>query len=99
MLALASVKSRPFASSVLAANSPTTRFNESWPTGQSPRLLGGAIYPTRKSPMTMSAGGIVNLFPFIDEFSPQWELFRVISSENRVKLPEKEYLFPTLRGK
>jgi hypothetical protein len=43
--------------------------------------------------------GIVNLFTVIDEFSPQWELFRAISTKNGVKLPEKEDLFPTLRGK
>ncbi len=39
--------------------------------------------------------GIVNLFTSIDEFSPQWELFRAISAKNGVKLPEKEDLFPT----
>jgi hypothetical protein len=44
-------------------------------------------------------GGIVNLFTVIDEFSPRRELFRNISAKNEVKLPEKEDLFPTLRGK
>ncbi len=44
---------------------------------------------------TGSSGGIsiitsvdiVNLFPIIDEFSPQRELFRAISAKNGVKLP------------
>jgi hypothetical protein len=43
--------------------------------------------------------GIVNLFLFIDEFSPLRKLFQAISSKNGVKLPEKEHLFPTLRRK
>jgi hypothetical protein len=43
--------------------------------------------------------GIVNLFAVIDEFSPRRDLFRAISAKNGVKLPEKEDLFPTLRGK
>jgi hypothetical protein len=47
----------------------------------------------------MRPDGIVNVFTFIDEFSPRRELFRVISSENRVKLPEKEDLFPTFLRK
>ncbi len=47
----------------------------------------------------MQLNGIVNLFPVIDEFSPQWELFRTILAKNGVKLPEKEDLFPTWKGK
>jgi hypothetical protein len=43
--------------------------------------------------------GIVNLFTVIDEFSPRQELFRAISAKSGIKLPEKEDLFPTLRGK
>jgi DNA invertase Pin-like site-specific DNA recombinase len=47
----------------------------------------------------LNTAGIVNSFTVIDEFSPQWELFRAISTKNGVKLPEKEDLFPTWRGK
>jgi hypothetical protein len=43
--------------------------------------------------------GIVNFFSSIDEFSPLRELFRAISSKKGVNMPEKEYRFPTLRGK
>ncbi len=43
----------------------------------------------RKRQNWMCQNGIVNLFPVIDEFSPQRELFRAISAKNGVKLPEK----------
>jgi hypothetical protein len=36
---------------------------------------------------------------FVDEFSPLRELFLAISSKIGGKLPENEYLFPTLRRK
>jgi hypothetical protein len=41
-----------------------------------------------------SSAGIVNLFTSIDEFSPQWELFRALSAKNGVKLPEKRISSP-----
>src|SRR5258708_3579167 len=48
---------------------------------------------------SMHADGIVNLFSFVDEFSPQRELFLAISSNIGGNLLENEDLFPTLRGK
>ncbi len=63
--------------------------------------LQGVVLQNRGGKSGVGAGmveGIVNLFTVIDEVSPQWELFRAISTKNGVKLPEKEDLFPTLRG-
>ncbi len=57
----------------------------------------GATYPDLFA--AIGVHDIVNLFPVIDEFSPQRELFRSLLAKNGVKLPEKEDLFPTLRGK
>jgi hypothetical protein len=60
-------------------------------------VVGRNIEPLRQTVSDIE--GIVNLFTVIDEFSPQRELFRASSAKNGVKLPEKEDLFPTLRGK
>jgi len=43
--------------------------------------------------------GIVNVFAFIDEFSPRRELFLAISSKIGGKLPANAYLFPTFLRK
>jgi hypothetical protein len=48
------------------------------------RFANGSLVSGQRRSLGWSSGGIVNLFTFIDEFSPRRELFRAIKSKNGV---------------